>query len=104
MKTLELPIQGMTCQNCVRHVTAALRSVPGVEAAEVSLERRRAKVEFAEQSADRQALVAAIEHAGYTVSADVFLPLQTTHHAPLTTHSPVRISLAIEGMHCASCV
>ncbi|HID85279.1 MAG TPA: hypothetical protein EYP54_09315, partial [Anaerolineales bacterium] len=32
---LKLKIQGMTCDTCVRHVTRALQSVPGVVQVEV---------------------------------------------------------------------
>ena len=34
----------MTCDDCVRTVTDALESVPGVQAADVSLEHRSARV------------------------------------------------------------
>ena len=33
MKRVELPIEGMTCDHCVRTVTGALESVPGVRSA-----------------------------------------------------------------------
>ncbi|HXJ73406.1 MAG TPA: cation transporter, partial [Candidatus Dormibacteraeota bacterium] len=31
----ELSINGMTCGNCVRHVTEAIQGVPGVSGAQV---------------------------------------------------------------------
>src|SRR3954468_22905185 len=34
----ELKVAGMTCGNCARHLTEALRAVPGVEHAAVALE------------------------------------------------------------------
>jgi P-type Cu+ transporter len=58
-----LRITGMTCNNCVRHVDKALRGVAGVRAVEVSLPDR-AKVDH-EDTASAQALVAAVESAGY---------------------------------------
>lgn len=36
--TSNLKIEGMTCQNCARHVREALQGVPGVEYAEVDLD------------------------------------------------------------------
>ncbi|HTL58154.1 MAG TPA: cation-translocating P-type ATPase [Candidatus Limnocylindrales bacterium] len=42
----ELSINGMTCGNCVRHVTEAIQAVPGVSAAQVSLETQRATVKW----------------------------------------------------------
>jgi copper chaperone CopZ len=44
--THEYAIEGMHCQSCVSRVGAALRAVPGVTAAEVSLTPPRARVEM----------------------------------------------------------
>lgn len=52
----------MTCASCVNKVQLALQSVPGVEHARVNLAERSALVTGA---ADAQALVAAVEKAGY---------------------------------------
>ena len=62
----ELEVTGMTCGNCVRHVNEAVRSVPGVRSAVVSLDARRASVRWSE-GADRNipALLQAIQHEGY---------------------------------------
>ena len=45
MNTVELEVQGMTCGSCVKHVTKALQSVPGVNHVEVDLANGRARVE-----------------------------------------------------------
>ena len=45
MATERLKVEGMTCQNCVRHVKTALEGVDGVDTAEVSLEAGLAVVE-----------------------------------------------------------
>ncbi len=37
MQTTKLKIDGMSCQNCVRHVQKALQAVPGVASATVTL-------------------------------------------------------------------
>lgn len=62
MSSSSLKITGMTCQHCVMNVTKALRAVPGVEHADVSLEQGTAVVSG---SADREALVQAVKAAGY---------------------------------------
>lgn len=41
---IDLGVGGMTCDDCVVHVTEALESVPGVEKAEVDLAARSATV------------------------------------------------------------
>jgi copper chaperone len=61
---IRLKITGMSCNNCVGHVRAALAGVPGVSGpVEVSLERGEASVPG---SAEPKALVAAVEEEGYS--------------------------------------
>ena len=67
MKTI-LKIDGMECDNCVKHVTEALKGVAGVTAAVVSLEEERAEVEHSE-AASLEAMKAAVVDAGYEVVA-----------------------------------
>ncbi len=45
MNTVELDVQGMTCGSCVKHVTKALQSVPGVSRVEVDLTNGRASIQ-----------------------------------------------------------
>jgi copper chaperone CopZ len=61
---IDLGVGGMTCDDCVRHVTAALESVPGVHRAEVSLAGRGATVEASPDTAT-EALTAAVRASGY---------------------------------------
>lgn len=64
LQYIDLGVGRMTCDDCVQTVTAALESVPGVEAAEVSLEGRSARV-AAEPSVETERLTAAVRAAGY---------------------------------------
>jgi len=66
MNTTELSITGMTCQHCVMAVIRALRSVPGVESAQVNLEQGQAIVAG---SADVQRLIEAVAKEGYRAQA-----------------------------------
>ena len=63
----EILVEGMMCQNCVKHVTKALTGVEGVSDVRVSLEEKKAFVEAAPSVSDA-ALKAAVEDAGYTVT------------------------------------
>ncbi len=63
MQNTELKIEGMSCQNCVAHVTKALQAVPSVQSAEVQLEAGRALVQH--ENADVPAMLGAIDDAGY---------------------------------------
>jgi len=67
MQRIEIPIEGMTCQHCSDTVKAALRAVPGVDAVEVSLDRRNAVVNGNGTLVDPDALTRAVVDAGYRV-------------------------------------
>ena len=63
-ETVDLRISGMTCGNCVAHVTKALDAVPGVKGVDVDLEGTATVT--AKQGISRAALVAAVDDAGYS--------------------------------------
>ncbi|MCL2319891.1 MAG: heavy-metal-associated domain-containing protein [Treponema sp.] len=65
MKTV-LPIKGMTCEHCVKHVKEALEGVAGVKSAKVNLKDKSAAVEHKE-NVDAAVLKKAVEEAGYEV-------------------------------------
>ncbi|MFV8978529.1 copper-exporting P-type ATPase CopA [Serratia fonticola] len=60
--SIQLLLNGMTCASCVNKVQTALQNVPGVELARVNLAERSALITG---KATPQALVAAVEKAGY---------------------------------------
>jgi Cu+-exporting ATPase len=66
--SLELTITGMTCASCVGRAERALRAVDGVSGAVVNLATERATVSFPAGRVTADALVAAIERAGYGAS------------------------------------
>lgn len=65
---LTLSIEGMTCEHCVMHVTAALKKVKGVIKADVDLNRKSATVTYQAGSASKEQLIKAVEEAGYKAS------------------------------------
>ncbi|MDA8392120.1 MAG: HAD-IC family P-type ATPase [Actinomycetota bacterium] len=94
-KLVELRLEGMTCASCVRRVERALGAVDGVAGARVNLATESASVELAEGSTPgRDALVAAVEKAGYRVVTA----------AARTGGGSTSVRLDVEGMTCASCV
>ncbi len=60
---IDLGVGGMTCDDCVVHVTEALESVPGVEAATVDLDSRSAVV-TARSDVEAAALATAVRATG----------------------------------------
>lgn len=61
-----LEITGMSCNNCVKHVTHALGAVEGVSAVSVSLNSGLAEVETNE-TLDVNVLKQAVKETGYSV-------------------------------------
>ncbi|MBA4804205.1 MAG: cadmium-translocating P-type ATPase [Brevundimonas sp.] len=84
LRTLEIPVLGMTCASCVGRVEKAIRAAPGVKSATVNLAAERARVELDEVGSPA-AVTQAIRSAGYE-------PIERT------------LELKIGGMTCASCV
>ncbi len=66
MHTLTLTIDGMSCAHCVRAATDALRAVPGVAEARVSLHPPQAVVTG---TATEEALIAALAEEGYPAAS-----------------------------------
>ncbi len=95
--TYELVVEGMTCASCVRRVERALSSVDGVAVARVNLATESATVDLAGgRRVGREALVAAVEAAGYHVA-----PPQ---RRVSLDGSEEAVRLEVGGMTCASCV
>ena len=63
MVYIDLGVGGMTCDDCVVHVTRALESVPGVEDAQVDLAGRNAIV-TARPDVEASALASAVRATG----------------------------------------
>ncbi len=104
----ELLIEGMTCDHCVRTVTAALAKVPGVRSAQVSLSDRKAVIESNGDLPTREALTAAVVQAGYRVGRSAAQPpklpgAQAGAATPRVKPDGPTV-LNVEGMTCASCV
>ena len=65
MESSVIKVGGMSCQGCVKNITGVLTALPGVTAAEVSLDAAEARVAFDPQIVSREALVGAIQDAGF---------------------------------------
>jgi len=67
LQTLELPVRGMDCAECVRHVEHALAKTPGVASVQVFLSAEKAILQVDPSVASIEQLRAAVAEAGYTV-------------------------------------
>ena len=82
-EALRVRLEGLHCASCAGRVERAVRDVPGVARADVNL--ATATLSVAPEGIDAAAVVAAVAAAGYKAVLDEEV-------------------LALEGLHCASCV
>jgi Cd2+/Zn2+-exporting ATPase/Cu+-exporting ATPase len=64
---LEVPIQGMDCAECTRHVKHAIAEVPGVDSVEVYLASEKAVIQHQADSINITTIRKAVASAGYQV-------------------------------------
>ena len=83
-RTLDLPIQGMTCSACVARLESALVQAPGVVEANVNLALERAWVSFDGSATDASTLAEVVARTGFDVRTE-------------------RQTFPVEGMTCAAC-
>jgi copper chaperone len=65
MDTVELKVEGMDCEGCVKSVTRMLSAVPGVQNVDVSLAEARANVTYDPTKTSVPDMKKAVERAGY---------------------------------------
>ena len=75
---LEIPIQGMDCADCTRHVQRAIARLPGVDSVEVFLAAEKAIVRHQAGEVDFPAIRKAVAEAGYSVPE----PIETGSQIP----------------------
>ena len=66
MSTLTYSVPGVSCGHCKAAITEGVSALPGVEAVEVDLETKIVAVTG--DPLDAQAIIAAIDEAGYEVA------------------------------------
>lgn len=66
LHTERITVAGMTCGHCVAAVCDEISQLPGVHSVEVDLDSGAVDIRSAAEL-DRDALVAAVDEAGYTI-------------------------------------
>ena len=67
-QTLNLTVNGMSCQHCVHAIKSSVSALAGVDAVEVDLEKKLVTVGFDPTAASLQSIKTAIEDQGYSVA------------------------------------
>ena len=83
---LTLRVEGMTCESCSRHVTQALKAVPGVEDAQVGVWRVGLATVVAGPDVTDRALLEAVQRSGYHGVLVERRELEPTRTVPLSKH------------------
>jgi Cu+-exporting ATPase len=96
-----LAIEGMTCSACSTAAEAALRALPGVSRAAVSLMGAAAEVSYDPALLDAAKLVDAVEAAGF--DARVVADSAAGAGAGSSAAARLHVRLAVDGMHCSAC-
>ena len=65
METIDLKVEGMDCEGCVKSVTRMLAGVPGVQKVDVSLAESKASVTYDPAKSGVAQFKKAVERAGY---------------------------------------
>ncbi len=69
IKTLTLPVEGMTCASCVARVEKALKKADGVNSVNVNFATEKVTLSFDDKTTDLTKLTAIVEDAGYKLVA-----------------------------------
>ncbi|MEG3134759.1 copper-exporting P-type ATPase CopA [Rouxiella sp. T17] len=88
-ESIQLLLSGMSCASCVNNVQRALSGVSGVTQASVNLAERSALVKGA---GDAQALIAAVEKAGYGAELIIDETLRRERQQQTARNSMIRFS------------
>ena len=67
VQTLEVPVAGMDCAECTRHVQTAISRLPGVESVDVFLSSEKAVIRLDPALVELPAIREAVKSAGYSV-------------------------------------
>jgi P-type Cu+ transporter len=95
-ESLTLPVIGMTCAACQRHVESALKDTAGVKSAHVDLMANRASITFDPAQASAEKLIQAIRGVGY----DAVLPhsrQEDRHSEPKEGKAEIRAIATLVG-------
>lgn len=67
--TVDLTVEGMTCESCVQGIEHALGKMEGVASCKVDLEAGKATVEYREGEVEPEQLAATVDKLGYEAEA-----------------------------------
>lgn len=68
VKSITLPVTGMTCANCAATIERQVRKLPGIEVANVNLASEKLSVTFDPALLDEQGIISRVQKVGYGIA------------------------------------
>src|SRR5450756_2724649 len=68
VKSITLPVTGMTCANCSATIERNVRKLPGVNVANVNLASEKLTVTYDPAQLDEHGIIARVERIGYGIA------------------------------------
>ena len=93
-------LEGMTCASCAMRIEKGLKKVPGVLDAQVNLATERGTVTYDAAQTGPEQMIQKVEAVGYKA---IPLVIPAKPAPPEPKPSEASVTLALEGMTCASC-
>ena len=102
-ETAVIAVEGMVCKSCVNNIEGNVGKMNGVASVKVSLEEKRAVIEYESSKVSPQELCTAIEDLGF--EAKMSNEAKDSFGQEVVPKKTIRVvNIGIEGMTCHSCV
>lgn len=103
--SVRLPIDGMTCQSCVRNIEGNIKTKLGIISIKVNLQEKAGYIDYDPQLTDPKQIASDIDDMGFDCvydKDDDELAANIVQNNKSTTVRTIQIT--IDGMRCQSCV
>ena len=97
LRVFAVPVGGMDCADCSKHVQSAIESIPGVRSVTVYLAAEKAVISADPSQVDEDRIRAAIQSAGYTVP-DTLVPEDQSSTEELGRHIKITYGLIVAAV------
>jgi Cd2+/Zn2+-exporting ATPase/Cu+-exporting ATPase len=97
LRIFELPVEGMDCAECRKHVQSAIESIPGVRSVTVFLAAEKAVITADPSQVDEDRIRTAIQSAGYAVP-ETHTPEDQSSTDELSRHIKIAYALIVAAV------
>lgn len=104
VSSVRLPINGMTCQSCVRNIEGNIRTKPGVISIKVNLSEKAGYIDYDANITDPYQIANDIDDMGFECTYEVQDDEQIAAKILNGHKSVASARIHVDGMTCQSCV